>query len=120
MERQEEKANGEVEENLDHVVSQESEEKCFKKVTVLTILSVAKEFSKMRKELFPLGLRMWYYSTDMLWENIFTGIFLFLTCNLSFSAVTCKDYKCSFVKMNTQLFLLQNILCLPEENSHLH
>lgn len=61
---------------------------------------------------------MRYYSNDMLWKNIFDVIFL--TCNFSFSAVTCNDYRCSFGKINTQPFLLQNIPCLHEENSYLN
>lgn len=58
----------------------------------------------MRKEMFPLGWMMCYYSTDMPWKNTLTVIFLFLICNFSFSAVTGNDYGCSFVKMNTWLF----------------
>lgn len=49
-----------------------------------------------------------------------------LICNFRFLAVTCDDYRCSFNKIYTQLFFLQNIPHLPEENSclnylgHLH
>ena len=58
---------------------------------MVTVLSAAKELSWMRKEMFLLCLKMWYYSIDMLWKNTLTVIFLFLICNFSFSAVTSND-----------------------------
>ena len=38
------------EKNLDHIVSWESEEKCFKKVVLVTVLSAAKMLNTMRTE----------------------------------------------------------------------
>lgn len=76
---------------MDHMVSWESEDKCFKNTVVVTPLSAAKMLGSMRKEKSPLGLEMWYYSNDMLWKNMFSVFFLI--CNYSFSSVTCDEYR---------------------------
>lgn len=52
--------------NLDNMVSQEFEEKCFKKIMAVTVLNATKMLSIMRKEMSPLGLKMQFYSNDML------------------------------------------------------
>jgi len=52
--------------------------------------------------------------------------FYFLICNFSFLAVTCNDYRCSFIKIYTWLFFFVFFFFfaeyphLPEENSCLN
>lgn len=74
----------------------------FQEGYVLTnVLSVSDQLSKMKKQMRPLGLEMRYDLVRSYGNNNFNAVFLSLLCNFSFVGVTCNDYRCSFVKINT-------------------